>query len=59
VCWVCGKSGPYRYLLKNGWYVREIPLMSDKCREVYCPTCFAQWGWPDWKAHLATLGATA
>jgi hypothetical protein len=50
-CWACGKpAGRKSHVNKIGWKVRHINLtaQSRPTNEVYCPECFARWGWPDW-----------
>lgn len=51
VCMACGKvCEVYTWATKYGWAVREMKLQGDSAisiDEVYCPACFAQWGWPN------------
>lgn len=49
-CWACGELAPrltWNQLL--GWVARPINLArcGNRAQEMYCPTCFAEWGWPD------------
>lgn len=50
-CWGCGERAPVRtWVEKHGWQSRETLVYSGaahKRREIYCPECFAEWGWPD------------
>lgn len=48
-CWACGKDGPNQKALKGrGWKVRPAPIPGTNQTEVYCPSCWSLWGWPDW-----------
>lgn len=50
-CWACGKPSLIaRYLQKHGWYIRPSGAAGNRFFEVYCPECFAEWGWPDWES---------
>lgn len=43
-CWACGRTCNVKHLKRDGWQVR--PFLS-RVKEVYCPDCFARWGWGD------------
>lgn len=47
-CWCCGAVPPRRsHVVKYGWEARWLVLYGAvKVREVYCPDCFAEFGWP-------------
>lgn len=48
VCWCCGATCPSGSWVDNsGWYCRGINLAGWCGSEIYCPECFAEWGWPD------------
>jgi hypothetical protein len=57
VCWCCGRPpDPARgekqsHMDHSGWAVRvtQFALGGDsyEARELYCPDCFGEWGWPD------------
>lgn len=48
-CWACGAAAPRRArLLEIGWRSRTGRHGTKTLTEVYCPGCFAAWGWPDW-----------
>lgn len=48
VCWACGKPSPKHSKISTiGWQVREIRIEHWTEREIYCPDCFAEWGWPE------------
>ena len=46
-CWACGKECPTGNCLKwaPGWVSRPLPTKPN-VMELYCPTCFREWGWP-------------
>jgi hypothetical protein len=47
-CWCCGAVPPVStWVAKHGWHVREIMTGCHRAKEMYCPDCFAEWGWPD------------
>lgn len=48
-CWCCGLRNPARaHLRKFGWEVRPAPsAVGGGIVEMYCPSCYAEWGWPD------------
>ncbi len=50
-CWACGKVCPKgTHILRAGWFFREL---SNECeREIYCPECFAEYGFPDPAPYL-------
>ncbi|VTS08513.1 hypothetical protein [Tuwongella immobilis] len=45
-CWCCGIPAPGTASReRRDWHAREF--MKGICeREIYCPACFAEWGWP-------------
>jgi hypothetical protein len=48
-CWACGTVAPNRMPQRFGWVcrpVRTAPGLKPET-ECFCPTCFAEWGWPD------------
>lgn len=56
-CWACGTVAPrFSSLHKIGWYVRYIKLTSGYVgAEMYCNSCFAEWGWPDTEEEANNL----
>ena len=52
LCWACGvvctpPLGPRWSERSGGWVSRKTVVMqTHKETEVYCPQCFAEWGWP-------------
>lgn len=48
VCWACNRPGlNAKSLRKRGWRVRLTEVSGSVwVREMYCPACFAEWGWP-------------
>ena len=45
-CWACGSGTGYRNHIPPGWVKRAVRFSGQHFVEVYCPTCFAEWGWP-------------
>ncbi|VTS00531.1 unnamed protein product [Tuwongella immobilis] len=46
-CWACDAlAPPYRSADWARWHVRETSGYP-RLLEIYCPACFAEWGWPD------------
>lgn len=47
-CWACGKLAPQcSYVGRFGWRTRAVQVEYYTMTEVYCPDCFARWGWPE------------
>jgi len=47
-CWACDSYCESGNLVASaGWYSRKLSGTYAAVREVYCPTCFSQWGWGD------------
>jgi hypothetical protein len=44
-CFACGKLVAGKYAAARGWKLRPFPPWNFS--EVYCPDCFAEWGWPE------------
>lgn len=46
-CWACNAPCPLgTHVARAGGHRREIVLTGALMVEVYCPGCFAVWGWP-------------
>lgn len=50
-CWCCGRTPDNpreRRVGRLGWFTRRLwPGTNCECVEIYCPLCFARWGWHD------------
>lgn len=47
-CWSCPATTRDRVnLYVIGWRCRTLRKVGCRIREVYCPDCFARWGWGD------------
>jgi hypothetical protein len=47
-CWACGVTCPSgTRIAKAGWAKRVVSVLAVELVEMYCPACFARWGWPD------------
>jgi len=56
-CWACGRSEWAKRLRPGGWAVRAIESGKARYLEIYCPDCYAQWGWPplgEWRLASST-----
>ena len=46
-CWACGTACPTgTRVAAAGWRKRVVLTLGIPLVELYCPVCFAQWGWP-------------
>lgn len=45
-CWCCGIPAPGpNSLARRSWASRQFMDWTRE-REIYCPECFEEWGWP-------------
>jgi len=57
VCWACGKkSAATRFERQPGWMTRWIAIGGVRHAEIYCPECFATWGWPPLRPGERVIG---
>lgn len=51
-CMACPAKSHMCRAKKDGWAVRPIPGHGLRVKEVYCPRCFAKYGWPQLELAL-------
>lgn len=63
VCWACGRLAPLNSGYSahcQGWVSRTLDYLGwPTLKELYCPECFARWGWPDLDGPVTPVGGAA